>query len=117
MFAKRLPLAPLREGELDVWVTVCVRLSSPVDDVGDPSEPPAVGYFRNLGIRLPGAQPKSYLEKMIADGSIDWNETEFYEVDPTTLDRDIRKRIVAPDENGVWYSSGRIYFPEAERAG
>jgi len=111
MFGTKLPLAPLREGELDVWVTVCVRLTEPLHNVGEPNEQAAVGYFRNLGIRLPGPQPKRYLEQLIPDGSIDWNETEFREIDPASLDQDVRKQIVAPDARGIWYSGGRIYFP------
>jgi len=116
MVAPNLPLAPLRDKELDVWVTVRVRLTEPLPSAGDEDEPPLVGYFRNFGIRLPGPQPKRFLEQLIPDGSIDWSETEFYEVDPASLERDVRNRISVPDENGIWYSSGRIYFP-ADGAG
>jgi len=116
MLGEKLPLAPLREGELDVWVTVCVRLTEPLHNVDTPTDPPVAGYFRNFGIRILGPQPKRYLEQLISDGHIDWNETEFREIDPASLERDIRKGIAAPDANGIWYSSGRMYFP-AEGAG
>ena len=46
-----------------------------------------------------------------------WAETEFNEIDPASLDRATRKEIVQPDENGIWYRSGRIYFPEGDGAG
>jgi hypothetical protein len=113
----RFPLPPRREGELDVWVTVCVRLNEPLHGVGESTDPPAVGYIRNFGIRLLGPQPKPYLEHLISDGTIDWDETEFNEIDPHSLDRATRKQIVSPSAKGIWYKSGRIYFPETSDNG
>ena len=111
MVEKGLLLAPRGRGELDVWVEVCVRLSQSLpasDGVG----PPVEGYYRNVGIRVPGPQPKAFLEGLFRDGAIDWNETEVTEVEPSSLDPELRSYVTAPDADGVWYRSGRIYFSE-----
>ena len=115
MFAKRFPLAPRVEGELDVWVSVCVRLAEPMpraDGAGDE----VVGYYRNIGIRILGAQPKQFLERLIPDGTIEWDDTDVGEVDPSSLDGETRACVTAPDADGVWYRSGRMYFSEDEGA-
>jgi hypothetical protein len=117
MLWNRLPLKQKRDGELDVWATVCVHLKEPLHVVGAPNDPPAIGYVRIFGIRMPGPQPKQFLENLISDGVVNWDETEFYEIDPNSLDRATRKQIVSPDEKGIWYKSGRIYFPERVDAG
>jgi hypothetical protein len=75
-----------------------------------------VGYFRNFGIRIPGAQPKAFLERLITDGTIEWDDTEFNEVDPSSLDRELRSCVTAPDADGIWYRGGRLYFPEDDGA-
>lgn len=116
MWGKRFPLVPRKTGELDVWVQVCVRLSEPMSST-DGEGPPVVGYYRNLGLRMPGPQPKSYLERLIQDGAVDWEDSEVGEVDPMALDADVRSCVTAPDADGVWYRSGRIYFSEEDGAG
>jgi hypothetical protein len=116
MWGKRFPLAPRTGGELDVWAQVCVRLLEPVPG-SDPAGSPMVGYFRNIAVRLPGPQPKSFLEHLIPDGVVDWDETEVSEVDPSSLDADVRNCVTAPDKDGVWYRSGRMYFPEDDSGG
>ena len=111
-----IPLAAPRDAQLDVWVVACVLLAEPLLQRDDPELPPAVGYYRNFGIRLNGPQPKQFLEKIIPDGLVDWDDTEVKEVDPTTLDEEIRSRISPPDQSGVWYKSGRMYFPADDAA-
>ena len=116
MFGRRFPLPARSEGQVDVWATVCVRLHTAPNSTSDLDNPPVVGYFRNIGLRLNGAQPKELLTYIIDDGAIDWNDTSVSEVDPQLLDAVIRKAITAPDASGVWYRSGRMYFPESEDA-
>jgi hypothetical protein len=116
MWFRRFPLPPRKAAEVDVWVQACVHLLKPVT-VADGSGPPAVGYFRNVGLRIPGPQPRSFLERLFPDGIVDWSETEVTEVNPSTLDRDIRALVTAPDSDGVWYRSGRLYFPEDDLPG
>jgi len=98
-------------GELDVWVQVCVILSRPRPSVKD-SDRAVIGYFRNFGVRILGPQPKAFLESLIADGAIEWKDTEVNEVDPLSLDEELRACVTAPDAQGVWYRSGHIYFSE-----
>jgi hypothetical protein len=112
VFGRRFPIEPPEPGQLDVWATVCVQLAVPFRDPEDPDHPPCVGYFRNFGIRLNGPQPRHFLERIIGDGLVDWTDTEITEVDVQRLDQTIRKSVTEPDENGVWYKSGRMYFPE-----
>lgn len=116
MFGKRFPLAPRSTGELDVWAQVCVKLSESMpasDGVG----PPMVGYYRNLGVRISGPQPRGFLERLFPDGVIDWSDTEVSEVEPSSLDRELRNCVTAPDADGVWYRSGRMYFSEESSGG
>jgi hypothetical protein len=116
MFWRRFSLDPPDAGQLDVWATVCVRLAVPFRDPEDPDHPPCVGYFRNFGIRLNGPQPRHFLERVVEDGLVDWEDTKITDVDSQRLDRTIRKHVSEPDENGVWYRSGRMYFPEEDGA-
>ena len=110
MWGKRLSLSPRSGNELDVWIRVCVQLSEPL--ASEDGRPPAVGYYRNLGVRIPGPQAKAFLERLITDGAVDWNDTEVEEIEPASLDSDIRKLVTLPDDNGVWYRSGRMYFAQ-----
>ena len=116
MFWDKLPLPPLSSGERDVWATVCVELTSPLQSAEDPDKP-AVGYFRNFGMRLRQEDPKQHLERLIADGHIDWEESELREVEPGKLARDVRKRITGPDSAGIWYQSGKMFYPGENSAG
>jgi hypothetical protein len=51
------------------------------------------------------------LERLITDGTIEWSDTEFNEVDPSTIDRELRNCFSPPDAEGIWYRSSRIFFP------
>ena len=117
MFRIKLPLEPLAHGERDVWATLSVKLTEPIRTTDDPPEPPLIGYFRNFGVRLRGDEPHRLLERLIDDGSVDWGDSEYREIEPASLDRAIRKRIVAPDTFGVWYRSGRMFYPAENGAG
>ena len=116
VFGRPFPLDPPESGQLDVWATVCVQLAVPFRDPEDPSHAPCVGYFRNFGIRLNGPQPRHFLEHIIDDGIVDWEDTEVTEVDLERLDQTIKECVSEPDKNGVWYKSGRMYFPEGDDA-
>ena len=52
------------------------------------------------------------LEEAVGDGEILWETSEWYPVDPDTLDRIVRRRIVAVSPGGIWYVSGRAFYPE-----
>ena len=104
------PVEPLR----DYWACVKVRFSEPVL-VDDPTKAKAAavaGYFRLLGIRSEPNHVRSFIEPSAGDGNVVWEETEWRPVCLTELDQAIRKRVVPLDGAGVWYQSGRIFFPE-----
>jgi len=104
-------LGALQEGERDLWAQVCVRFKVSIPPSDDPEGPLLIGYYRNIGFRSRIADPQLLIEKIFPEGTINWADTEYYEIDVTKLDRDIRKRVTEPDESGVWYRSGRILFP------
>jgi hypothetical protein len=111
---KRHKLPPPRHGYRDYWASVEVRLHEPIP-VGDDDEEdlgPMVGYIRNFGVRVKDGELRSLLERTIDDGDIRWDTTECNPVDPDSLDRIVRKRIVAVEPEGVWYVSGRAFYPE-----
>ncbi|MBL8516959.1 MAG: hypothetical protein JNM76_08315 [Betaproteobacteria bacterium] len=111
------PLDQRREGEIDVWMTVCVLLDASIPEVGGAPGDSVLGYMINVGLRLPGPQPKASLEKLFPDGVVDWDETEYYQVDPGELDDELRKHVSVPDKDGVWYRSGKVFFGDKNNAG
>lgn len=102
--------------EVDVWVNVCVMLATPLPGSSGDGARPIVGYYQNFGVRAPRGETKQVLERSIADGTIDWSESEETDVDPNAVDDDIAQRVSEPDHNGIWYKSGRIFFAEDQDA-
>jgi hypothetical protein len=78
---------------------------------GDPSEAPAVGYFKLFGVSGDLERAKEIVFGSIQLGEIDWNDTEWYEVDPRDLDKDVLAAIKPINGVGIWYESGRGFFP------
>jgi hypothetical protein len=105
-----IPLDQRREGEIDVWMTVCVLLKAACPEVDSAPGKSVSGYMVNVGLRLPGPQPIAFLERLFPDGEVDWDESEYYQIDPAELDDELRKQITRPDKDGVWYRSGKIFF-------
>jgi hypothetical protein len=112
MFWRKPALSPLSPGERDIWAKVCVDLPAPISFEGKPGGPPVVGYFQNFGLRMRQGEPARLLERAVIDGRINWNDSELNDVVSSQLHRDIRKAITAPDTLGIWYRSGKIFFPE-----
>jgi hypothetical protein len=69
------------------------------------------GYYVNYGIRTAAERVRDLLFRTIEDGKIDWEDTEWSLVDPSTLDRTVRKEIKPVPAEGIWYVSGRTYYP------
>jgi hypothetical protein len=99
---------------IDYWASVEVLLYEPipVDGEDDEASAPVVGYIRNFGIRSPKGEIRSMLERAVDDGEIQWETTEWYPVDPDNLDPIVRERIVAVNPGGIWYVSGRAFYPD-----
>lgn len=108
---KRHALPPLPDGYEDYWASVKVRLHTPIplEDEEDPRS--VVGYFRNFGLRIRPDELMPVLEEAIGDGKILWDASEWYPIDPDSLDRVVRRRIVAVSPGGIWYVSGRVLYP------
>jgi hypothetical protein len=114
IFRRKSPLPPRTDDQHDFWVTVHVRFASPVYDVDDPLDPPAQGYYRNFGVRCAPGDLQAVIEAAVDDGIVDWPETEWREIDPASLEKPIRRRVVAVPGAGVWYSSGRILYADPD---
>lgn len=79
-----------------------------------------VGYFRNFGVRATPDRIRPVIEEAVATaelaGDIAWAESKWDPVDVTSLDDSVRSRIVPVAGEGVWYMSGRMFFPEETEA-
>lgn len=95
----------------DHWVMVSVKLHEPIPT--DTGTGPIVGYFRNLGIRCALQRIRDLVELEVADGSVEWEATEYCELDVAELDKDTLKRADITPEEGVWYRSGRVLYSDA----
>ena len=104
-------LPPPRPGYIDYWASVEVRLHEPIP-VEDDDLRPMVGYLRFFGARVKDGDLRALLQQTIVDGDICWETTECYPVEPDKLDPTVRKRIVAVDPDGIWYVSGRAFYPD-----
>ena len=107
-------LADPREPLRDYWVTVTVAFPEPIA-VTDPEpgeSPHIVGYIRLLGVRSAPLELRSIIGSAVEDGGVVWERTEWKPIRLKDLDRTIRKRIVPIDSSGIWYQSGRIFFPD-----
>ena len=116
LFRRRRVLGEPQEPLRDFWVSAEVRLSTPIDVVDEDESRPVIGYIRNFGIRATHERLSSVVTAEITDGRVLWDHTEWYEIDPSTLDSVIRKRILPVDGEGIWYRSGRAFYPEDDES-
>ena len=73
------------------------------------------GYYINMGVSaISEAQARDLITEQIQDGVIDWDGSELGDADWVSLDPLIRKNFERSDKDGVWYKSGRIFFPDSE---
>jgi hypothetical protein len=93
---------------------VHVKFAVPLQDVDDPTETPAQGYYRNFGIRCPPSEVPTVLAGAVSDGGIVWSDTEWSLVDPETLHRDITKQISGISADGIWYRGGRVLYADPD---
>lgn len=114
LFWRNRTLKQPKEGFSDFWATVDVQLHVRIEESTDSSSPPVIGYFQTLGVRVKSDQVRAVLDSAITDGSINWSESGYDLVEISTLDRDIRRQVVPVGDEGVWYSSGRVFYTPEE---
>lgn len=94
---------------------MCVYLREPLlgDEKGDEV---IVVYLRNFGVRATAERVRSVIEQAVAAadlaGDIEWRESTWYAVSVESLDDTIAGRTLPLIDEGIWYMSGRIFFPE-----
>lgn len=107
-------LGPPSPGCGDFWATLHVKFTVPVPDSDDPMEAPAQGYYRNFGVRCLPSRVAILLEQAVADGVIDWADSEWHLVEPSGLDRELRAYFNPVVGEGLWYKSGRVLYADPD---
>lgn len=98
------------------WIMVCVNLRQeilPDTEDEDDDDRPIVGYFQTFGVTADSEDKAGELvTEAISDGEIDWSESTISPgVVIHTLDPVIIARAGDWTEPGIWYKSGRGFFP------
>jgi hypothetical protein len=98
------------------WVMVPVDLHEELPaPEGDDDRRPDLGYFRNFGVTaLTEEEACERVASEIADGQISWSEAEISVDVIGRLDPAIIEKAGDWTEEGVWYRSGRVFFPREE---
>jgi hypothetical protein len=72
----------------------------------------ASGYYVNIAVK---AESEDKAAQMItsdlADGVINWKESQILSFDLPQLEQRLQFRCMSPDKSGIWYRSGRIFYP------
>lgn len=96
------------------WIMVEVALDQPIapdpDDPEDSGE--AVGYIQNFGVTATNeGEACALVEETIGDGEIRWAESRISRDVIHRLEQKILDRAGDWSEKGIWYRSGRAFFP------
>lgn len=95
-----------REGLKSFMCRVHVRLPEPMQC----EDEKIVGYYQNHALNAEdGEDAKRLIEAQVNLGAIDWSDSEIRELDLEQLDPIISRRWNA--DRGVWYRSGRMFYP------
>jgi hypothetical protein len=74
---------------------------------------PIVGYYRGFGVTVENHdQMESLVKAHVTDGEVDWQRSTIEETSLGQLDAEIQADAGDIRELGVWYTSGRLLFPE-----
>lgn len=95
------------------WVMACVELHRELPaPEGDDDRRPDVGYYRNFGVTTSTeVEVCSLVEAEVADGDIAWSKSEISVDVVNRLNPDIIARAGDWTQQGIWYRSGRVFFP------
>ena len=104
------------EGEI-YWISLRVDLTEPLPIQSDGSEGESVvvvGFFQNFGVTA--ASPQAALEAASREATLGRNaglvsEPRVTAVDPSSLETEVRQRSGDWTRAGIWYRSGRAFFP------
>jgi hypothetical protein len=99
---------------------ICVILHQPVevDDEGLPVT--VVGYYRNVAVSAPSEQEAQMIVATSVDsvgllaGGIDWAASSYEAIDLARFNPKITKHCKHPSHKGIWYMSGRWFFPKED---
>jgi hypothetical protein len=97
------------------WLVVCVDLHVPVhpepgQEDDDPR--PDVGYVQDFGVTAASEEEASDLVVgLISDGDICWSDSTVALTVVEHLHPEIIARAGDWTEKGIWYKSGRAFFP------
>jgi hypothetical protein len=93
-----------------------VKLRAPLPvEGGDEGDSAVVGYFRTVGVRCHPDNLKQWIASVAEEDPVDWDDTTWKEVgDIRELDPEVRSRVRLTDGEGVWWTSGRVFFPPDE---
>lgn len=71
------------------------------------------GYYLNVGVSaISETQARDLIAHAVEDGEIDWNDSEFQEAEWASLHPLIRESFESSEKDGIWYKSGRVFFPD-----
>jgi hypothetical protein len=103
------------------WITLCIDLAQPIsiqpaDDELEEGVSIAAGFFQSFGVTA--ETPEAALDLAFQEatrgntaGILSRSETRVDPVELSTLDADIRKLSGNWKKPGIWYRSGRAFFP------
>jgi hypothetical protein len=83
------------------------------DESGGSSE--VIGYYRvHALLAVDEGQARQLIETSVTDGRIDWNDSTLRICDANVFAKDKKTKPPKKSQTGIWYSSGRAYFPAEE---
>src|SRR5690242_4281603 len=94
-------------------VVVRVVLEKPIASIDSSEVEKLTGYYVNVGV---AARDKTEAMRIISDafndGRIDWAESEWKSLE--TVDPSITAKAKSFHGSGIWYKSGRAFFPDTK---
>lgn len=89
---------------------VHVKLMKPLADADTPGEF-FTGYFWVVGVSAPTDRgARDLINREVADGAIDWADSELAAVGLTSIPDEILTVAQDPTALGIWYRSGRVFY-------
>ncbi|HEX4954530.1 MAG TPA: hypothetical protein VF017_14150 [Thermoanaerobaculia bacterium] len=95
------------------WITLCIDLHEPISFEDGEEEAVAVGYYRHFGVAASReGRCWELVEADVSDGEVFWPDCRIREVDVASLGVQVLRRAGDWSAEGIWYRSGRIFFPD-----